>query len=58
VLGSAVIMGLLVATLFGVFLVPVLFVGVERIVRYKWRWRRRPAPAPQGPAPHGTAEPA
>jgi HAE1 family hydrophobic/amphiphilic exporter-1 len=32
-LGSAVVVGLLIATLFGVFLVPVLFVLVERIVR-------------------------
>jgi len=32
-LGSAVVAGLAVATLFGVFLVPVLFAVVERIVR-------------------------
>src|SRR4029077_4380805 len=32
-LGSAVIVGLLVATLFGVFLVPALFAIVERLVR-------------------------
>jgi len=38
-LGSAVVVGLTVATLFGVFLVPVLFAVVERIVR--WGQRRR-----------------
>ena len=38
-LGSAVVVGLAVATLFGVFLVPVLFALVERVVR--WRSRRR-----------------
>jgi HAE1 family hydrophobic/amphiphilic exporter-1 len=32
-LGSAVVVGLFIATLFGVFLVPLLFVLVERIVR-------------------------
>jgi len=32
-LGSAVIVGLLVATLFGIFLVPALFAIVERLVR-------------------------
>jgi len=37
-LGSAVIVGLFIATLFGVFLVPPLFAVVERIVR---RARRR-----------------
>jgi HAE1 family hydrophobic/amphiphilic exporter-1 len=36
-LGSAVIVGMLVATLFGVFLVPGLFVMVERIVRRRRR---------------------
>jgi HAE1 family hydrophobic/amphiphilic exporter-1 len=40
-LGSAVVVGLTVATLFGVFLVPVLFSLVERIVR--WRQQRRRA---------------
>jgi len=38
VLGSSVIVGLLVATIFGVFLVPVLFVTVESLVQ---RLRRR-----------------
>ena len=38
-LGSAVVVGLTVATLFAVFLVPVLFAVVERIVR--WGQRRR-----------------
>jgi HAE1 family hydrophobic/amphiphilic exporter-1 len=64
-LGSAVIVGLFVATLFGVFLVPALFAIVERLVRRTSarRQRRRaskaPAPAdsPPGTSPHG-AEPA
>jgi NodT family efflux transporter outer membrane factor (OMF) lipoprotein len=34
VLGTTVIAGLLLATLFGVFLVPVLFVAVERVIRH------------------------
>ncbi|HEY2749538.1 MAG TPA: efflux RND transporter permease subunit, partial [Polyangia bacterium] len=38
-LGSAVVVGLSVATLFGVFLVPALFALVERAVR--WSHRRR-----------------
>jgi HAE1 family hydrophobic/amphiphilic exporter-1 len=43
-LGSAVIVGMFVATIFGVFLVPALFVVVERIVRFRSRRAaRRPA---------------
>ena len=38
-LGSAVVVGLTIATMFGVFLVPVLFALVERLVR--WSHRRR-----------------
>src|SRR5262249_52275712 len=54
-LGSAVIVGMLVATLFGVFLVPALFVVVERTVRRKWRRRAHvPHPSPEG----GGVEPA
>ena len=45
-LGSAVIVGMLVATVFGVFLVPALFALVERIVR---RPRRRRVPNPEPP---------
>jgi HAE1 family hydrophobic/amphiphilic exporter-1 len=52
-LGSAVIVGMLVATVFGIFLVPALFVIVEKIVRRPWR---RPARAPE-PSPRGV-EPA
>jgi len=48
-LGSAVIVGMSIATLFGVFLVPALFVVVERVVRRQWwrwpRWRRSRAGA-------------
>jgi HAE1 family hydrophobic/amphiphilic exporter-1 len=36
-LGSAVIVGMFVATMFGVFLVPALFAVVERTVRHEWR---------------------
>jgi HAE1 family hydrophobic/amphiphilic exporter-1 len=48
-LGSAVIMGLLVATLFGVFLVPALFALVERIVRRFGRHEARPPAAGDRP---------
>jgi HAE1 family hydrophobic/amphiphilic exporter-1 len=44
-LGSAVVVGLTVATVFGVFLVPALFTLVERIVRFRTR-RRTPEPSP------------
>jgi HAE1 family hydrophobic/amphiphilic exporter-1 len=54
-LGSAVIVGMLIATLFGVFLVPAMFVVVERIVRHPWRRSvRRLRPSPEG----GGVEPA
>jgi HAE1 family hydrophobic/amphiphilic exporter-1 len=48
-LGSAVIVGLFIATLFGVFLVPPLFAIVERLVRRARtrRERRRAAGAPE-----------
>jgi hydrophobic/amphiphilic exporter-1 (mainly G- bacteria), HAE1 family len=47
-LGSAVIVGMFIATLFGVFLVPALFALVERIVRFKPRRRLRlPEPTPE-----------
>jgi Cu/Ag efflux pump CusA len=60
-LGSAVIVGMLVATVFGVFLVPALFVVVERVVRRQW-WRR-PRPARRAPVeaaarPTGEGQPA
>ena len=45
-LGTAVIMGMLVATLVGIFLVPVLFVAIERLVK----GRAAAAPAPEPPA--------
>jgi HAE1 family hydrophobic/amphiphilic exporter-1 len=47
-LGSAVIVGMLVATAFGVFVVPALFSFVERITRRQWR-RRAPTPQPAPP---------
>ncbi|HXU70706.1 MAG TPA: multidrug efflux RND transporter permease subunit [Polyangia bacterium] len=50
-LGSAVVVGLIVATLFGIFLVPTLFAMVERVVRWGSRRRtRRALPAPSGPS--------
>jgi len=52
-LGTAVIMGMLVATALGIFLVPVLFVVIERLSH-----RRAPAEAPaptQGPLPSPVA---
>jgi HAE1 family hydrophobic/amphiphilic exporter-1 len=54
-LGSAVIVGLLVATLFGVFLVPALFAIVERLVRRRSerRQRRVAKKAPEPAPPHG-----
>jgi HAE1 family hydrophobic/amphiphilic exporter-1 len=54
-LGSAVIVGMTIATVFGVFLVPALFVLIERLVRRQWSPRRRPAPAP---APAAKEQPA
>ena len=47
-LGSAVIVGMLVATMVGVFLVPALFVFVEHAVRLRQRRRRASKPAPEG----------
>jgi HAE1 family hydrophobic/amphiphilic exporter-1 len=46
-LGSAVIVGMFIATSFGVLLVPALFVVVERLARRRWRGARRAA-APEG----------
>jgi len=45
-MGIAVAAGMTFATLFGIFIIPVLFVAVERIVaRVTWRSRHVPAPA-------------
>ncbi len=55
-LGSAVIVGLLVATLFGVFLVPALFAIVERLVR-RARMRRERGRAPKALAPKTSPSP-
>jgi hydrophobe/amphiphile efflux-1 (HAE1) family protein len=47
-MGVAVCAGMSAATFLGIFIIPVLFVAVERVVR----WRRRPAPvATEGRAP-------
>ncbi len=51
-LGTAVIMGMLVATLVGIFLVPVLFIVIERLTK------RRGAAAAAQEAPPGSAVPA
>jgi hypothetical protein len=45
VLGTAVIAGMLAATLLGIFFIPALFVAVERLAR-----RRRVPVAPPAPA--------
>jgi len=47
-LGSAVIVGMLVATMVGVFLVPALFVFVEHAVRLRLRHRQASKPAVKG----------
>jgi HAE1 family hydrophobic/amphiphilic exporter-1 len=47
-LGSAVIVGMLVATMVGVFLVPALFVFVEHAVRLRQRHRQASKPAVKG----------
>jgi HAE1 family hydrophobic/amphiphilic exporter-1 len=55
-LGTAVIMGMLVATLVGIFLVPVLFVVIERITHRGPRGAAAPVPpaaAAPLPAPGG-----
>ena len=44
-MGTAVFAGMLVATFFGVFIIPGLFSMVERI-----RFGKKKAPAPAGPA--------
>ena len=49
-LGTAVVVGLTIATLFGVFLVPVLFTIVERIVRRPRRRRTDLVPSLGGPS--------
>ncbi|RIL08095.1 MAG: hydrophobe/amphiphile efflux-1 family RND transporter [Proteobacteria bacterium] len=50
-MGIAVIMGMLVATLLGIFLVPVLFTVIERLTGHG-EAHAQPAPAPPaGPAP-------
>jgi hypothetical protein len=56
-LGSAVVVGLTIATLFGVFLVPVLFAGVERIVRWGGRRRARQLPPSPTPTPSSSGGP-
>src|SRR5262249_49795740 len=50
-LGSAVVIGLSIATFFGIFLVPTMFAMVERIVRWNARRRaHRHEPSPGGPS--------
>jgi HAE1 family hydrophobic/amphiphilic exporter-1 len=49
-LGTAVVSGMLAATLLGVFLVPALFVAVERLVGGARRGHEdAPVPVPPGP---------
>jgi HAE1 family hydrophobic/amphiphilic exporter-1 len=51
-LGTAVIMGMLIATLVGIFLVPVLFVVIERLTSGRGAHAPAPAPAPSPAAAH------
>ena len=44
-MGMSVFAGMLIATILGVLLVPMLFVGVERVVG----GQKKPAPAPAPP---------
>jgi hydrophobic/amphiphilic exporter-1 (mainly G- bacteria), HAE1 family len=58
-LGSAVIVGMFIATLFGVFLVPAMFALVERIVRHERRpHERRAEPAREHVATNTGGHPA
>ena len=50
-LGTAVIMGMLVATLLGIFLVPVLFVVIERLTSRRAAAKHEGAAALPAPAP-------
>jgi HAE1 family hydrophobic/amphiphilic exporter-1 len=50
-LGTAVIMGMLVATLVGIFLVPVLFVVIERLTRGRGAAAHAPEAPPGAPVP-------
>jgi HAE1 family hydrophobic/amphiphilic exporter-1 len=56
-LGTAVIMGMLVATLLGIFLVPVLYVVIERLTqRGDPRVAESPTPLGAAPVPTGGAD--
>ena len=44
-LGTAVVFGMLVATLVGIFFIPVFYVLLQRLSERQWRfWRAQPTP--------------
>jgi multidrug efflux pump subunit AcrB len=53
-LGTAVVFGMLIATLVGVFFIPVFYVMLQRVSERQWPFRRSDAAAFQ--APGGAAE--
>src|SRR5439155_18387734 len=53
-LGTAVVFGMLIATLVGVFFIPVFYVMLQRVSERQWPFRRSDAAALQGPG--GVAE--
>jgi len=53
-MGVAVCAGMTIATLFGVFIIPVLFVAVERLAM---RFSRSPKKAPAAAPPPAPAKP-
>ncbi|HTQ80943.1 MAG TPA: efflux RND transporter permease subunit, partial [Thermoanaerobaculia bacterium] len=55
ILGTVVVAGMLAATCFGVFLIPVLFVVVERLGGAERKQAARPK-APDRPSGHGTTD--
>jgi HAE1 family hydrophobic/amphiphilic exporter-1 len=49
-MGMTVFSGMLIATLIGVCLVPVLFVAVEKVLQWRRGQEDRPAQAPSPPS--------
>jgi hypothetical protein len=57
-LGTAVVFGMLVATLVGVFFIPVFYVLLQRVSERKWPFARADAAAPPIPESAEGAPPA